>query len=433
MTSAPAAVRDLSSGAVVRRAYFGVEGKAFNDFFYEFRLNGGGSNGSGSGGAAGVSPAAKAIRWSTSRASPISAFPISNSTSASSSPPSCSKARFRPPSLPSWSVRRSTTSPPTLSAPATPAAASKCATRRTACFMAGDNLVLDAAFTGAKTGIELRSWSWRRRADADAGPRRRTAFWSDGVSNASIGASGGDVLSPGSNAGAYNTLNFQDRPEIRVDGTRLISPAASRPRRGYMYAFDAGANFENFFLGGEYAQFRRQTAAATRSAPALPATPDTTELLRLVRRRSWMLTGRNQEPTPRPRRNNEVGGFGAPKVAAALLAVGRLLGRMGTRGALQRHRSELAEHLRGGHRPTFQGGINGGDERIVALGVNWYLNHNVKLQLDDLITASTSISDQSTAPRHHATARTSTHWRPPAVHELIQRPGATVSTSRGNT
>ena len=44
---------DLSSGAVIRRAYFGIEGKVFNDFAYEFRLNAGGSNG-GSAGASGV-------------------------------------------------------------------------------------------------------------------------------------------------------------------------------------------------------------------------------------------------------------------------------------------------------------------------------------------------------------------------------------------
>ena len=37
--------------------------------------------------------------------------------------------------------------------------------------------------------------------------------------------------------------------------------------------------------------------------------------------------------------------------------------------------------------PTFQGGVNGGNERIVALGMNWYLNNNVKLQLNDLITS----------------------------------------------
>ena len=36
---------DLSSGAVMRRAYFGIEGKAYNDFHYEIRLNAGGSDG----------------------------------------------------------------------------------------------------------------------------------------------------------------------------------------------------------------------------------------------------------------------------------------------------------------------------------------------------------------------------------------------------
>jgi len=36
---------DLSTGAVIRRAYFGVEGKAFKDFWYELRFNGGGSDG----------------------------------------------------------------------------------------------------------------------------------------------------------------------------------------------------------------------------------------------------------------------------------------------------------------------------------------------------------------------------------------------------
>ena len=44
---------DLSSGAVMRRAYFGVEGKVYNDFAYEIRLNAGGSDG-GSFGASGV-------------------------------------------------------------------------------------------------------------------------------------------------------------------------------------------------------------------------------------------------------------------------------------------------------------------------------------------------------------------------------------------
>ena len=50
---------DLASGAVMRRAYFGVEGKVYSDFAYEFRFNAGGSNG---GGADRACPAMKAIR-----------------------------------------------------------------------------------------------------------------------------------------------------------------------------------------------------------------------------------------------------------------------------------------------------------------------------------------------------------------------------------
>ena len=43
--NAPQAVRDLGSGTVIRRGFFGIEGKAFKDFWYEFRLNAGGSDG----------------------------------------------------------------------------------------------------------------------------------------------------------------------------------------------------------------------------------------------------------------------------------------------------------------------------------------------------------------------------------------------------
>src|ERR1700712_5951866 len=45
---------DLSSGAVMRRVYFGIEGKVFNDFAYELRLNGGGTNGGSNGASGGV-------------------------------------------------------------------------------------------------------------------------------------------------------------------------------------------------------------------------------------------------------------------------------------------------------------------------------------------------------------------------------------------
>ena len=35
--------------------------------------------------------------------------------------------------------------------------------------------------------------------------------------------------------------------------------------------------------------------------------------------------------------------------------------------------------------PTQLAGILGGEERIVTLGLNWYMNRNVKLQVNDMI------------------------------------------------
>ena len=35
--------KDLKSGAITRRAYLGIEGRAFGDFWYEYRMDFGGS------------------------------------------------------------------------------------------------------------------------------------------------------------------------------------------------------------------------------------------------------------------------------------------------------------------------------------------------------------------------------------------------------
>ena len=40
--------KDLASGSIVRRFYFGAEGRAFRDFWYEFRMDLGGANAEGS-------------------------------------------------------------------------------------------------------------------------------------------------------------------------------------------------------------------------------------------------------------------------------------------------------------------------------------------------------------------------------------------------
>ena len=262
MASAPQAVRDLSSGALVRRAFFGVEGKAFNDFFYEFRLNGGGSTGSAGAGVTG-----------------------------SEGDPLVSLARVAYLGIPHFELNVGVIEPafmfegvdssgqlPFIERPEIDNIAAdtfgagdsrrgiEVRYQKDSFLMPGDNLVLNAAFTGAKTGSGSGHGPGGDEQTQLIG-RASYRFWNDGVSNASIGVSGGDVLSPGSNAGVYNTLNFQDRPEIRVDGTRLISTGGINAKSAFMYAFDAGANFNNFYIGDEYANFDARHSS-TLAAPA---------------------------------------------------------------------------------------------------------------------------------------------------------------------
>ncbi len=84
-------------------------------------------------------------------------------------------------------------------------------------------------------------------------------IWSSGVNNLSIGMSIAHVFYSGNTAGGgTQTLNLQDRPQIRVDGTRLISTSGIAAKTADMIAFDMGGNYENFFLGGEWARVHRR-------------------------------------------------------------------------------------------------------------------------------------------------------------------------------
>ena len=116
--------------------------------------------------------------------------------------------------------------------------------------------------------------------------------------------------------------------------------------------------------------------------------------------------------------NNEVGGFGAPKVASPFSLNGDSWGAWELTARYSDTDLNWHAAVRRRRRPH-QAGINGGDERIVALGVNWYLNNNVKLQLNDLITNVDRYSVAAArSSRTAASQDFNTVGHPPAVHEL---------------
>jgi phosphate-selective porin OprO and OprP len=397
LINSPKAVTDLSSGAVVRRAYFGVEGKAFNDFIYEFRLNGGGSTGNGGSNVNGgegdplvniARVAYTGIDHFELNAGVIEPAFMYEGVIGSSALPFLERPEIDNIAADTFGAGDSRRGV-------------EMRFQKEGALLPGDNLVLDAAFTGSKTGTNVGHGT---QGDEQTQLLGRTSyrFWSDGASNASIGASGADLLSPGYTAGAINQINLQDRPEVRVDGDRLISTGALNVRHAYMYAFDAGANIDNFYAGGEYANFnvRREAAGALAA--------DTPNFSGWYVEGSWVLTGEPRTYTASAT-NNEVGGFGAPKVASPFSLKGDSWGAWELTARYSD--TDLNWHDIFAGSATEQAGINGGDERVIALGVNWYLNNNVKVQLNDLITDVNKFS----APQHVLANRASQDFNTLAI------------------
>jgi phosphate-selective porin OprO/OprP len=374
--TAPQAVKDLSSGAVVRRGYFGVEGKVYNDFAYEFRFNGGGSDG-GNNGASGVPNAGEGdplmniarVAYTGIDHFELNVGVIEPAFMFEGTTSSAQLMFMERPEIDN------------IAADTFGAADSRRGIevryQKDSALLPGDNLVLNAAFTGAKTGTTNGHGAG---GDEQTQLLERVSyrFWSDGPSNASVGFSNSNILYSGNTAGGGSqTIRLRDRPEIRVDGTRLIDSGGIAAKTGSMMAFDGGVNFNEFFLGGEWAQFQVDRLASG----ALVA--DHPSFSGYYLEGSWVLTGEPKTYTVSAT-NNEVGGFGAPVPAAPFSLKGDSWGAWEI--AARYSDTNLNWNPTTAATASTQAGINGGDEKVIALGLNWYLNRDVKVQFNDLIT-----------------------------------------------
>jgi phosphate-selective porin OprO/OprP len=259
---------------------------------------------------------------------------------------------------------------------------------KTDTLWAGDNLAITGAFTGGKTGS---TFNHGNGGDENAQILGRVSerLWTDGISNIQIGASGASVLYSGTAAGgATQTLNFQDRPQIRVDGTRLISTGGIGAKTGNMFAVDAGGNWQNFFLGGEYAEFTADRQCGALSPILVPRCTSTTAVFDHPNfsgwyvEGSWIITGEAKSYSPSAI-NNEVGGFNGPVPSRPFSFSGDSWGAWEL--AVRYSDTNLNWHDTQVASPVQLAGVVGGDERIVAIALNWYLNRNIRLMLDDNI------------------------------------------------
>jgi phosphate-selective porin OprO/OprP len=257
-------------------------------------------------------------------------------------------------------------------------------------FWDGDNVAFDVAFTGGKTGSAAGHGNGGDEQTQILG-RVVDRFWSDGVSNFQVGMSMASVLYSGNAAGGGSqALRFRDRPEIRVDGTRLIDTGAIAAKTGDMIAFDLEGNYQNFFVEGEWARFRMDRQCGAISAANNAACTSSTAVIDhpsfegFTLGGTWVLTGEAKTYTPSAI-NETQAGFGAPVPAKPFMGDGE---GWGAWELVARYSdTDLNWNLSQTANAGQLAGIAGGEQKIVALGLNWYPNRNIKIALQDNIVS----------------------------------------------
>jgi phosphate-selective porin OprO/OprP len=382
---------DLSTGGVFRRVYFGMEGRAYRDFQYFVRLNFGGSDGGlGSGGTvpAGVPTGGEGDgtvnqMFVSYVGIPYWHFSIGALEPTMGGEGSTSSGNLMFIERPEINNISSETFGGSDSRRGIEIGYAKADA-----LWSGDNLTVTAVFSGARTG--------QAAGHGNGGDEQSQAFvrisqrlWSDGPSNLQIGTTLGTVLYSGNAAGGGSqSLRFRDRPQVRVDGTRLIDTGAIPAKTGDLYSFDAGFNWQNFFIGGEWSQFSADRMCGTLTVVNNPVCVNSSAVIDhptfsgFYVEGSWILTGEPRAYTPSSL-TNETGGWGAPvpsrpfALDAESWGAWELVGRYSSTDLNWNVTQTALTNATGTSRLA---GVLGGKQDIFEVGVNWYLNRNVKLQ-----------------------------------------------------
>ena len=194
---------------------------------------------------------------------------------------------------------------------------------------------------------------------------------SGGDYNVHLGASGTYVFSPpdqGSATTPRHPLRFRDRPEIRVDGVRLIDTGAIDAAHASVLGMEFGATWKSFYLQGEHFWFDVER----RGSSALPD-PDFTGY---YVQSSWMLTGESR------RYNPVTGSFQNPR-PKEIFAHGGGSGAWEIAARYSNMNLNFQEGVEGA--ANLPGGVRGGEQNVLTLGVNWYLNPNFKVMMNYLL------------------------------------------------
>jgi phosphate-selective porin OprO/OprP len=347
--------RDLSSGTNFRRARIGIDGKAYGDFSYNVLLEFGGAGEEDAGHIQELWVQYNGLKPFNFR---IGAFPPSIGLEDAGStngqlflerPASADIAR----SLAGGDFREAAQ----LQA-------------------AGDNWLLSGAVTGRLVGVVNSTASGVVQPfDSQLGFVGRAVYDLIKTDNAvlQVGVHGSYVTHPADTGAAANAtryqITFQERPELRVDGTRLISTGGVNANHASSSGFEVAGQYGPFFAQGEYEHYtvdrRNLTGAAVLSDPDFNG---------YYVEGAWSLTGESRKF------NNATFAFDAPGVRHPFSL------NDGTWGAweLAARYSTIDLNYNAGASGVAvpADGVRGGKQSIFAGGVNWYVNPVVRFMLD---------------------------------------------------
>ena len=189
--------------------------------------------------------------------------------------------------------------------------------------------------------------------------------------NVHVGLSGTYVFQPpdqgsGAAVGQRHVVRLRDRPEIRVDSTRLVDTGSIDTDSAYVYGIEAGANWKNWYLQAESFRYGIERTAATATLPD-PSFDG------FYVQGSWILTGETH------RYDMAAGAFQSPRPFVPFSSAG---GFGAWELALRYSQLDLDFHAGLAGTAATADAIRGGTQDIWTFGVNWYINPNVKLMFN---------------------------------------------------
>lgn len=187
--------------------------------------------------------------------------------------------------------------------------------------------------------------------------------------NLHAGLSGTYVIHPpdqGADAGgARYGIRFRERPELRVDSTRLIDTGTINADHAYAAGVELAGNWRNFYLQGEDYRF-----GIERAKPTALSNPNFSGY---YLQGSWVITG---EPH---RYNMATASYQAPRPYVPFTAAG---GFGAWELALRYSHTDLNYQPGNAGTAAAAAAVRGGEQNILSFGLNWYLNPNMRFLLD---------------------------------------------------